>query len=102
MWKAFSRSVCEVVERRVGFTAFRSDVSSSKTDPAKCVKIPCNGIIPQLKTYCPLKHLKVARYKQTSQDHTGEKHQHRNKNHARWREPPITACLGAMGWVNIT
>ncbi|XP_034248580.1 uncharacterized protein LOC117649716 [Thrips palmi] len=104
MWKAFSRSVCDVVERRVGFTVFRSDVSNSNTrsGPAKRRKIPCHGpissIIPQLKTYCPLKHLKAARHGATSHEHTGERQQ-RHKTHAKWREPPIT-CLGAMamGW----
>lgn len=108
MWKAFSRSVCDVVERRVGFTVFRSDVSNSNTrsGPAKRRKIPCHGpissIIPQLKTYCPLKHLKAAKHGVTSHDHHGER-EHRHKTHAKWREPPITACLGAvaMGWVII-
>lgn len=103
MWKAFSRSVCEVVERRVGFTAFRSDVTNPKTpDSSQHVKIYCNSqltrIIPQLKTYCPLKHLKAVRFKQTSHERREDKQQQRNKNHTWGCDPPITACLGAMGW----
>lgn len=102
MWKAFSRSVCEVVERRVGFTAFRSDVSNRNgPETAKQSKIQSHGqicnIIPQLKTFCPLKHLRASRFKQSSHEHTGER-QHQNGNNARWSDPPFTVCLGAMGW----
>ncbi|KAK3912079.1 DAP3-binding cell death enhancer 1 [Frankliniella fusca] len=102
MWKALSRSVCEVVERRVGFTAFRSDVSNrSRPDPARG-RQSCHGqisnFIPQLKTYCPLKHLRSFKHKETSHEQAREKHQQKNKHHTRWNDPPINACLGAMGW----
>lgn len=104
MWKAFSRSVCEVVERRVGVTAFRSEAPNRKTaDTSKPSKKPCRGqlscYIPQLKTYCPLQQLKTFRFRATSHEQSGERQQQEDKKHAR-TDPPITACLGAMGWVS--